>query len=309
MKVPSRIRIGRTRGHGITNAWTPNQKSSAFRRVFGLGLPSVGEVDEFENRNFFSVADEVGDGYDPAGIRNLSKFPELRECRFEIRLVVFRPFGKTHRFDAEESVHVSDGRFLSRKGENGDVRAVCRREPGQTPGFRKDENRFGFEVLGRIDGVFDENLFFPVAFRESGVRIFLMFRNEMAFGRFDDALHHRDRLEWIFPGRRLAREHRGISTLGDGVENVGNFGAGREGVFDHRFEHVGRNDTEFAHFPGHADNFFLEEGKGFDGYLDSEVSAGDHHSVGGFENSPEVFHSFLIFNFRNDFHVPRPVFR
>ena len=77
----------------------------------------------------------------------------------------------------------------------------------------------------------------------------------------------------------LARKHDAVDLLNDGVEDIGDFGPGRDGILDHAFEHLG-SDDDFSTVVGASFNdVALDDGEVFNGAFATEVSAGDHDAA------------------------------
>mmetsp|Transcript_117456 Transcript_117456/g.339586 ORF Transcript_117456/g.339586 Transcript_117456/m.339586 type:complete len:286 (+) Transcript_117456:318-1175(+) len=98
-------------------------------------------------------------------------------------------------------------------------------------------------------------------------------------------------------------QHDGIGSVVDRIGHVRTFGTGRAGVLDHGFQHLrGRNDG-FAGNVAFSDHPFLGQedlgGRNFH----SQISTGDHNTVGFFENFIKILQTFLIFNFANHFNM------
>ena len=55
----------------------------------------------------------------------------------------------------------------------------------------------------------------------------------------------------------LSRQHHTVRSVQDGVGNVGGFGTGGTGIYDHGFQHLGGGDDVFAHGVTLADHHLL----------------------------------------------------
>jgi hypothetical protein len=79
----------------------------------------------------------------------------------------------------------------------------------------------------------------------------------------------------------LLRQHHRVRPVVDRVGHVGGLRAGRPRGPDHRVEHLRGGDRRARQLAGQAQQLLLRAGDVLDRQLDSEVTAGDHHAVGG----------------------------
>ena len=82
----------------------------------------------------------------------------------------------------------------------------------------------------------------------------------IGFHREGDAVHHRHGFDRIGAGRRFRRQHHGVGAVEHGGRHVGDFGAGRHGRLDHRFQHLGRHHHRLARLARGAGDLFLQAG-------------------------------------------------
>jgi hypothetical protein len=71
-------------------------------------------------------------------------------------------------------------------------------------------------------------------------------------------------------------------------------------MLDHALEHLGGGDHRLAGGVAFADNPLLDQRNLLRAHLDTEVAAGHHDSVAGFENSVEIGHRFGFFDLGNN---------
>lgn len=98
----------------------------------------------------------------------------------------------------------------------------------------------------------------------------------------------------------LAGKHDTVGTVGDGVTNVADFGAGRAGVLDHRLEHLGGADNGLAGKVAHGNHLLLRSKDLGGGNLDTEITTGNHDTIGLLENVLEVVKTLTVLNLGND---------
>jgi hypothetical protein len=122
----------------------------------------------------------------------------------------------------------------------------------------------------------------------------------VAFGFDDDARHDGNGFAGILAAGGFGGEHDGVGAVENGVGDVAGFGARGARVFDHRLEHLRGGDDGLAPGGGAADDVLLNDGNFFRRHLDAEIAAGDHDSVGGFENFFEMIDGLRLFEFRDD---------
>src|SRR5579864_5194965 len=108
--------------------------------------------------------------------------------------------------------------------------------------------------------------------------------SDIALGFDHDARHDGDRLARILTAGGFGGKHDGVGAVEDCVGDIAGLGARGAGVFDHGFEHLGGGDDRLAPGGGAADDVLLNDGNFFGSHLNAEIAAGDHDSVGGFEN-------------------------
>ena len=112
----------------------------------------------------------------------------------------------------------------------------------------------------------------------------------VAFIVFDlhrDPVHHRDRFLGPCTRRAFGREHHRVGSVIDRVGDVGDFGAGRRGAFDHAFEHLRRDDHRLACAARHADDLLLQRRHFVGLKLDAQIAARDHDAIGQFDDRIE----------------------
>ena len=95
-----------------------------------------------------------------------------------------------------------------------------------------------------------------------------------------DAVEDLDAFQRVFADGGFAAEHDGVGLLENGVGDVGDFGAGGHGGFDHAFEHVGGDDDRSADAQAGFDDAPLDDGQFFVGDFDAQIAARDHDAVG-----------------------------
>ncbi len=116
-----------------------------------------------------------------------------------------------------------------------------------------------------------------------------------------DVLHHVDALERIETRGRLARQHHGVGALAHGRRNVGDLGARGHGRADHRLEQVRGDDDGLALFQAQVHELRLHQRQRVVVDFDAQITARNHHRVGGLDDRVHVAHAALILDFGDDF--------
>jgi len=104
----------------------------------------------------------------------------------------------------------------------------------------------------------------------------------------------------VAPDGGFPAHHDGVSLLEDGVGDVGDLGPGGDRIFDHRLEHVGRDDDLAADAGAFSHDGALHDGQFLNVDLDPEIAPRDHDGVGFLNDAGEVLDGLLILDFGND---------
>ena len=107
-------------------------------------------------------------------------------------------------------------------------------------------------------------------------------------------------LDWVFAIGGLAAEHDGVGAVIDGVCDVGDLGAGRSRVLDHRVEHLRGHDDGLLRLNALADEHALDERDALNGHLDAEVATSHHDAVYAVKYLVNVVDALLVLNLGND---------
>ena len=179
------------------------------------------------------------------------------------------------------------------------LRAIFRNHAGGVAGFSEDCDGAHGQVFGGVsdrfaDGFGDgESAVFAAAAKLDEVA-------HVAFSFDHDARHDGDRFARILSAGGFGGEHDGVGAVENGVGHVAGLGARGARVFDHRFEHLGGGDDGLAPGGGAANDVLLNDGNFFGRHFDAEVAAGDHDSVGDFENFFEMIDGLRLLEFGDD---------
>ena len=112
-----------------------------------------------------------------------------------------------------------------------------------------------------------------------------------------DAVHGRDRLDRIFAGGGLRRQHDRVGAFIHGGGDVGDFRARRHRRLDHRFQHLGRHHHRLAGAARHPRHLLLQARHPLQRQFDAEIATRHHQRVGDLDDlaaagrSPAAFRS------------------
>ena len=120
----------------------------------------------------------------------------------------------------------------------------------------------------------------------------------VTFDLLRNAVHDRHRFNRPGARRRFGRQHDRIGTIINRGRNVGHLGAGGRRRYDHRFEHLRRNNDGLAHPPRGRHNLLLQWRHLFGQHLNTQITARDHHAVGEFQNFFQPSDRRWLFNLR-----------
>ena len=95
-----------------------------------------------------------------------------------------------------------------------------------------------------------------------------------------DSIQNAHTFHRIIADAGFAAQHDGIGLLEDRVGHIGNFRAGRQGIVDHRFQHVRRDDHRLSQPRAKLHNFSLNDRQLLDRAFDPEIAARHHDDVG-----------------------------
>ena len=119
-----------------------------------------------------------------------------------------------------------------------------------------------------------------------------------------DARHHLNRLKRVSSGGGFAGQHQRIGAVEDGVGDVGDFGAGRARITDHRIEHLRRGDDGLADAVAGGDDALLRDRDLFNRHFDTEIAARNHRAIGDIENRFQILAGLELFDLDDDRNDP-----
>ncbi len=118
-----------------------------------------------------------------------------------------------------------------------------------------------------------------------------------------DLVEHQHAFERVAAHGRLAGEHHAVGEFIDGVGDVGDLGARRHRLRDHRLEHVRGDDDGAAERLAGLHGAALNDGQLLVGALDAEVATGDHEDVARAHDLVEIGDGGLVLDLGDDLHA------
>lgn len=122
-------------------------------------------------------------------------------------------------------------------------------------------------------------------------------------GLEDGLAHLTDGLVGVSTLGGLTRKHDAVSTIGNSVTNIADLSAGGPGVLDHGLEHLGSADDGLAGNVAHGNDLLLSSEHLGGGDLDTQVTTGNHDTVGLGENLSEVVETLPVLDLGDDLDV------
>ena len=119
----------------------------------------------------------------------------------------------------------------------------------------------------------------------------------------DDACHRLDSLEGVLTVSRLTREHDSVGAVVDSVSDVADLCTRRQGVVDHRVEHLRSDDDGLLSSDTLLDDHTLDGGDLLSGDFDSEVTTSDHDTIARVDDLVDVVDTFLVLDLSDDLDV------
>ena len=101
----------------------------------------------------------------------------------------------------------------------------------------------------------------------------------------------------------LTRKHDAVSAIGNSVTNIADLSAGGSGVLDHGLKHLGSADDGLAGNVAHGNDLLLSSKDLSGGNLDTQVTTGNHDTVGLAENLSEVVETLPVLDLGDDLDV------
>lgn len=112
--------------------------------------------------------------------------------------------------------------------------------------------------------------------------------------------HHLDGLARVVTLGGLTRQHDTVSAVENSVGDIGNLGTSGTGVVCHGLQHLGGTDDGLALDVALGDHHLLGKEHLGGGDLNTEITTGNHDTVGLLEDLIEVVDTLLVLDLGND---------
>ena len=122
-------------------------------------------------------------------------------------------------------------------------------------------------------------------------------------GQQASLVHHLDSLTRVVTLCGLTGQHDTVSTVQNGVGNVGDLSTGGAGVVGHGLEHLSGADDGLALDVALGDHHLLGDEHLGGGDLDTEVTTGNHDTIGGLQNLVKVVDTLLVLDLGDDLNL------
>lgn len=209
--------------------------------------------------------------------------------------------GEEEGVDATVQVSKARGGGVSSDHENGADGAVLGEETSRLARGGEDNDTTGAEIKGSADSGHGAGLNSADGALDKAAHFLKV--GDVGNGVLSleaGLVHLADGLSGVAALGGLAGKHDTVGTVGDGVANVANLGAGRARVLDHGLEHLGGANDGLASQVAHGNHFLLGGENLGSGNLDAEITTGDHDTVRLGKDLGKVVETLAVFNLGND---------
>lgn len=269
-------------------------------------------LNTLENSESVSVAKTTGpslDSNDNIALVKNAKSNGLVHSPLESLLDIVLPLGRVggssllvdEGVDASEQMGESGGLCVPGNHKNGAVGSVLGTESGRSTGCGQNNDSSGLLLeRGRHGG--DGNGLNGLGGSDSQGS-HLVEQRSVSNGLLGDEtglVHHLDGLNGVGTLGGLTRQHDTVSTIENGVTDIGDLGSGGSGVVGHRVKHLGGTDDGLTGKVALGDELLLGNENLGGGDLDTKITSGNHDTVGLLENLVKVVDTLLVLNLGDD---------
>ena len=165
-------------------------------------------------------------------------------------------------------------------------------------GFGAHDDGLGTNINGGLDSRGGDRLaggkgseLFESGVSDSGVKGIVV---DGRFG-FDTGLgHDLDGGGGVFSVGGFSRKHNGVGSVKNGVGDIGTLGAGRTRISNHGFEHLRGSDNGLSDNVSLSDHHLLGKENLFRRNFHTEITTGNHDTIGDIQDFVVVFKTFLV---------------
>lgn len=269
-------------------------------------------LDTLENSESVGVAKTTGpslDGDNNIALVKNTKSNSLIHTPLESLLNIVLPLGRVgssglvvdEGVDASVQMGESSGLCVSSHHKNGTVGSILGTQSGggsrcgqhnNSSGLLLERSRHGGDSNG-LDGLGGSDSQGSHLIEQRSIGNGLL-------GNQTGLVHHLDGLNGVGSLGRLTRQHDTVSTIKDGVTDIRDLGSGGSGVVGHGIEHLGGTDDGLSGQVTLGDQLLLGNENLGGGDLDTQVSSGNHDTVGLLQNLVKVVDTLLVLNLGDD---------
>ena len=202
---------------------------------------------------------------------------------------------------ATVQVGVPGGGVVTGDHQNGAHGAVLGEQTGGLAGGGQNDNGTGVQLQRGADGGHGHGLAGLGRARSQVAQLIEdLVVGDGDLGQQTGLVHHLDGLTGVVTLGGLTGQHDTVGTVENGVGNIGDLSTGGAGVICHGLEHLSGTDDGLALDVALGDHHLLGHEDLGGGDLDTEVTTGDHDTVGLLEDLVEVVDTLLVLDLGND---------
>lgn len=209
--------------------------------------------------------------------------------------------GEDEGIDTTVKVGVAGSLGVAGDHDDGADRAVLAESTGGVAGGGQDKDSTGVELNGGRDSSHGNGVNGVDGAR--GQVTELVEDRDVRDGDLSEEtglVHHADGVLGVLALSGLTRKHDAVSTVENSVGNVRNLSTSGAGVVGHGLEHLSGADDGLASDVALGDHHLLGNEDLGGGDLNTEITTGNHDTVGLLENLIEVVDTLLVLNLGND---------
>lgn len=189
-------------------------------------------------------------------------------------------------------------------GDDGDGGPVLGDEPSRVTCGGEDDDGTGLVIDGSVDGGGSNGLGVLGGSGLEGTGLVEEGRvAEDGLGEGAYVVHHGDGLNGVGALGGLTGEHDTVSSVEDGVGDIGDLGTGGPRIVGHGLEHLGGADNGLTSQVALGNHGLLGNEDTLAGDFNTQVTTGDHDTIGLGEDLGEVGNTLKVLNLRDDLNV------
>ncbi|GBE58879.1 hypothetical protein BOVATA_003720 [Babesia ovata] len=200
--------------------------------------------------------------------------------------------------------HVLGDVLLGGESDHGAGGFAARNVVGQATVSGEAEDGSCLDLHGDQSGGAGKSLLLREGFARGGNGVGeLLAAGDTVFGLEAELGHDLDTVHRVLAAGGFARKHDTVSTVQNSVDDIGRLSPGRPGVVDHGLEHLGGGDDGLGGFVALPDHVFLRDADLLDRDFHTEVTPGNHDTIGFGEDGVEVAQTLHVLDLGDDLDV------